>query len=497
MRLGPLSLWRQAARDADACDNEEEEVRSRQRTLKSRRESVGERSASGAEDSDDPLLNEVAGLARRLAERGHRRSAELGILAYESPQNAARSYAGAATSPLLSSIDDALRSLDAAIAEEEVAEAAGLGSEDYLATDEEESLSSAPLDPLFDDSWRAFQGSSLARMDGCFEEPQFADEATDSELIALRRSGALWIANTLKSCLRSRLSSSWAQWVRTGHHRGRRTTLPLSSSSMKIWRLFAEGQANAPEGACALASALERLERRRRQWRIASALHRWRNSSCFEPPSTPSAPSPRMALRALRQQDQDPRDQLVAIEAENRMLRQTLAERRLLYDALLPVALRAQEAKARGFRALSCHAEAARRLAGARQELRRREVALNTDLAPRRRQHALIWMARVLEQAELKLCGWAWQRLRSKAEFMSGLRAMEQALVSCSARVALGQAAQRTSAPGAPRSPQDWCLDAAPSYSASPWASAPGQRRASWPGALEVFASGSSESWGW
>lgn len=391
------------------------------------------------------------------------------------------------TGSLLSSIDDALRSLDMAVAAEEAAEAAAAAGAEIAeeAVAAKESAGSGEIDPmLLAVMYSAPPPVSIA--------PRVKPKPNER---VVREAGARWLGTVLGACAKTRKGAALCAWSRSAC----RIASPYAAGPGGAMSAVLGPRRHADGLKAGLLLLTQAVGRRLQNMKLGALLN-WRRLSPLETsddaaPRSKSPRSPRFqrearlaktaeahAVATKHQETQRVLDQLAASEAENRWLRQAVLNERSTYRGLTLISLLLFQHKAAGFRALK------RNSAALRPPLPRRPrcagpQAYDADTSA----FAALWLGTLLSRARRRTLDRAWRRLAARGEFCRGRELLSEAHGSQAARASLRDALRALGRPPGGVAPQASQQSRERASLARAMAEEPGLVRRS---PLEVFAPG-------
>lgn len=347
------------------------------------------------------------------------------------------------TGSLLSSIDDALRSLDMAVAAEEAAEAAAAAGAEIAeeAVAAKEAAEVAEMDPMpLSVMYSAPPPVSIA--------PRVKPKPNER---VVREAGARWLGTALGACAKTRQSAALSAWSRSSCRIGARLVAGLGEPTAAV----ALPRRNTNGLKVGILLLVQVVGRRLQNMKLGALLN-WRRSSPLETsddaalrPRSPKSPrSPRLqrearlahtaeahAVATKHHETQRILDQLAASEAENRWLRQAVLNERSTYRGLTMISLLLFQHKAAGFRALR------RNSAGLRPPLPRRPRCAGPQAYDAHTStFAGLWLGTLLSRARRRTLDCAWRRLAARSEFCRGRELLSEAHGSHAARAGLRDA---------------------------------------------------------
>mmetsp|Transcript_26995 Transcript_26995/g.46856 ORF Transcript_26995/g.46856 Transcript_26995/m.46856 type:complete len:451 (+) Transcript_26995:107-1459(+) len=364
--------------------------------------------------------------------------------------HASRPYS---SSSLLSSIDDALRSLDEAITAEE--EQPDDGEEEQPAS----TLALLQQEPA--PRARAASGASRSHCSERRPLPSTADCQVPRVDVDVE-SAAKWLFAALRSSFQARKAEAFSRLARSASWNRRARDIALTSSAnsrrgqgglpcQRLGTPAAPRSSQRDEQVLAFALAAGRVVRHHERHECVAALHRWRDAALLatlqeseeyevvERPHTPGGV--RRAVETIEQR-QSNSGQLTAAEAENRWLRRAVHRERLLQRSLVQFAVRLHQVKSGAFSKLKQHAAAFQvrpRLPHARAAS---SHSTSVEYEGQTRVIGARWLVCLLLQAQLRASDVAWRQLTAHAEFAKGEQLLADAQYSMEARMRLREAVQ-------------------------------------------------------
>lgn len=364
--------------------------------------------------------------------------------------------ASGSSSALLTSIDDALKSLDEAITAEVEEETAA----------REEREEGLPPRQLQEDA--ESRDSPYARC-VVYGDLDDMDEQARTMLHQQRTAGARFLQAALRSCLQARQSAVLAELLAHGYA----VAAPQSShrwlggDDPPAWSSVTRPTMPALQQLARLLGGMERRHRRRSRlwaWRRLHqhAAHAAAAATSFQDASEDDGSTQRVGTPggvrrtvASIEQRQSMQGQLAAVDAESRWLRKALRIEQVLSGGLLQSAVRLHQAKQDAFVALRLHAASQRPEAPPRQVtssrsypmVRRRDPLATARLAmpvveyaAQTRVISARWMVCLLIQAQHRARDHAWRQLVAHTHLCRAQHMLAQAQRSSLATSALREA---------------------------------------------------------